>query len=161
MTPRMVLDSSVNTHAAATGIASSALASAPSSLAVRVARSRLRQPRHLLTGRLGQWLARAMPLPGKAVQVAIQILHDVDLAKSNEVSISLSGMAKVGISRYSAMRGLVTLEKAGLVTVVRQAGRKPVVMVVTHAPPPPTSPDTTAMAERDKVVVAQDDRERG
>jgi hypothetical protein len=77
-----------------------------------------------------------MPLPGKAMHVAIQLWHDVDLAKSDEVSISMTGMAKIGISRFAAARGLATLERAGLVSVVRRAGRKAkVVILATPAQP--------------------------
>lgn len=76
------------------------------------------------------WLARAMSLPAKALQVAIQIWHDVELAKSNELSMSMSGMAKIGISRFVASRGLKALEEAGLVSVVWHVGKKPIVTVL-------------------------------
>jgi hypothetical protein len=74
-----------------------------------------------------------MPLPGKAMQVAIQIWRDAEQAKSNEVSVSMTGMARMGISRFAASRGLSALEGAGLVTVARHAGLKPQVVVVATA----------------------------
>jgi hypothetical protein len=134
MTTRQQPDSLLQSHTAATGIAASAVAHAPASMPARVSRSRPRAPGRFLRGPiLWAWLARAMPLPGKAMQVAIQIWHDVELAKSNEVSISMTGMAKVGISRFAASRGLAALEKSGLVSVVRHAGRKPQVVLVATA----------------------------
>jgi hypothetical protein len=137
MTTRQQPDSLLQPQMAATGIAASAVAHAPSSMSARVSRSRPRSPEKFLKGTIPwAWLARAMPLPGKAMQVAIQIWRDMELAKSNEVSISMTGMAKIGISRFTASRGLATLEKAGLVSVFRHAGRKPqVVLVVTSAQP--------------------------
>jgi hypothetical protein len=72
----------------------------------------------------------------------------------------MTGMAKMGISRFAASRGLLALEGAGLVSVVRHAGRKPVVMVARHSTTTPTSPNATSMAEPDKVVVTPDDNEQ-
>jgi hypothetical protein len=65
--------------------------------------------------------------------VAIRLWHEMGLTGTSEVSISMTGMARMGISRFAASRGLLALEGAGLVSVVRHAGRKPVVMVARHA----------------------------
>lgn len=106
------------------------------------------------------WLERAGALPGKALHVAIRLWHEMGLTGTSEVSISMTGMAKMGISRFAASRGLLALEGAGLVSVVRHAGRKPVVMVARHSTTTPTSPNATSMAEPDKVVVTPDDNEQ-
>jgi DNA-binding FadR family transcriptional regulator len=42
-------------------------------------------------------------------------------------------MQKWGVSRYSARRGLVALERAGLVAVDRHTGRKAVVTILPVA----------------------------
>jgi len=81
-----------------------------------------------------------MSLPGKALHVAIQIWHEVGFTKSSEVSISMTGMARMGVSRWAASRGLVALEKAGLVSVVRHQGLKPVVTILPASPAQGASP---------------------
>jgi hypothetical protein len=94
-----------------------------------------RQPGKFLKGPIPwPWLERAMPLPGKALHVGIQVWHQVGLTRSSVVSISMSGMAKVGVSRFAASRGIAALEKASLISVVRHAGRKPVVTILTASP---------------------------
>jgi DNA-binding transcriptional ArsR family regulator len=77
-----------------------------------------------------------MSLPGKALHVAIEIWHCVELAESNMLSISMSRMAKIGISRFAASRGLTALEKAGLVSVIRHVGQKPIVTVLVSLAEP-------------------------
>ena len=102
-----------------------------------------RSPEGFLKGPIPRaWLACAMPLPGKALHVALQIWRDVDLATSNVVAISLSGMEdKIGGSRFAARRGLAALEKASLVSVIRHVGRNPVVTVLAF----PSEPKTEAL----------------
>jgi hypothetical protein len=75
-----------------------------------------------------------MSLPGKALHVGVQVWFQVGLTKSSEVSISMSTMDRMGVSRFAASRGLAALEKAGLVSVVRHPGRKPVVTILTTPP---------------------------
>lgn len=91
-----------------------------------------------------------MSLPGKALHVAVQVWLQVGLTKSKQVSISMSGMARMGVSRFAASRGLAALEKAGLVSVVRHAGRKPVVMLLS-------TPKLTTPALLDAVETAEPD----
>jgi hypothetical protein len=79
------------------------------------------------------WLERAGALPGKALHVAIRLWHEVGLTRTSKVSISMTGMERMGISRFAATRGLAALEGAGLVSVVRHAGRKAQVVVVATA----------------------------
>jgi hypothetical protein len=98
-------------------------------------------------------------LPGKALHVAIRLWHEVGLTKARKVSISMTGMARMGISRFAASRGLSALEGAGLVSVDRHAGRKPVVMVVTAAMTATTSPNATTTAEPDTTAIPPDDHE--
>jgi hypothetical protein len=94
-----------------------------------------RQPGKFLKGPIPwSWLERAMSLPGKALHVGIQVWHQMGLTRSSEVSISMSGMNRMGVSRFAASRGLAALEKAGLVSVDRHAGRKPVVSILATPP---------------------------
>ena len=123
------------------GIAASAVARAPVSMPPRTPRSKSRQRAMFLSGPIPwAWLACAMALPGKALHVAIQIWHEVGFSKSSEVAISMTGMARMGVSRWAASRGLEALEKAGLVSVVRHPGRKPVVTILTASPAQGASP---------------------
>ena len=92
--------------------------------------------------------------------MAIRLWHERGLTGSSKVSISMTGMAKMGVSRFAASRGLSALEGAGLVSVVRHAGRKPQVVLVTTPAMTPTSPNVTTMAGSD-VVVTLDDHEQG
>ncbi len=76
------------------------------------------------------WLERAMVLPGRAVHVAIQIWFLAGLTKSCTVRLGLSDLAGGKINRTTAGRGLAALERAGLVTVVRAPGCKPMVTLM-------------------------------
>src|SRR5262249_23168429 len=79
------------------------------------------------------WLRAAAALSGKALHVGVEIWFQIGLKRSSEVALSLSRFKKSGISRSAASRGLAKLERAGLVSVIRLPGRKPVVTVL-HGP---------------------------
>lgn len=76
------------------------------------------------------WLNAAMALPGKALHVGVMAWFRAGLKRNKEVAVSLSRFREVGISRSSASRALSRLEKAGLVSVSRGRGRKPVVTLL-------------------------------
>ena len=77
------------------------------------------------------WLVKAGQLPGKALHVAQFIWLMVGMKRSAHVGISLSRVSRdFHFSRASAIRGLRSLEKRGLVSVSRGAGRKPIVTVL-------------------------------
>ena len=50
--------------------------------------------------------------------------------RSAEFELALDDWAEFGLSRFSASRGLDTLERAGLVSVVRRPGLPPIVTIV-------------------------------
>jgi hypothetical protein len=75
------------------------------------------------------WLKIAMSLPGHALHVAIFIWLWVGVKKDRTVKVSLSGHQDACLNRSTASRGLKALERAGLVSVKRAPGRKPVVTV--------------------------------
>lgn len=68
------------------------------------------------------------------MHVAIRLRFEAGLAKVDKVSISMTGMARMGVSRWAASRGLEALERAGLVSVVKHAGRKPIVTILAMPP---------------------------
>jgi DNA-binding transcriptional ArsR family regulator len=81
------------------------------------------------------WIQAATQQPGKAVIVALELWFRAGVAKNRTVRISLTNLQVAPkLSRSAASRGLASLEKAGLVTVVRASGRKPVVTLQDTTP---------------------------
>ena len=77
------------------------------------------------------WIEAAGRTRGVGLHVAIEIWFRVGLRRSDEVKISLSGIARrFGFHRTSAARGLGDLEGVGLVLVRRRPGCTPLVRVV-------------------------------
>ncbi len=76
------------------------------------------------------WLQSASSLPGKALHVGIELWFYAGLTKSKTLSLNLSRLMDSGISRDSARRGLLQLERSKLVKVVRHAGRKPIITIL-------------------------------
>jgi hypothetical protein len=74
-----------------------------------------------------------MALPGKALAVAIHLWFRAGITGDATVSVNLSRMS---IDRSAASRGLVQLERAGLVAVTRGRGRKPAVTILPVLAPP-------------------------
>ncbi len=78
------------------------------------------------------WLARVAVLPGKApISVALALValaHRLD--QEDELMLTPANLARYGLSRSSAYRGLAALESAGLVTVDRRNGCSPLVTIV-------------------------------
>ena len=86
---------------------------------------------HYLGGRIPWvWICSAARLPGQALAVGIQLWYRARISKSSEVGISLSRLDHLGVSRSAASRALRELEDAGLVSVVRRGGRKPLVTIL-------------------------------
>src|SRR5262249_17344986 len=76
------------------------------------------------------WLSVAGKLPGRALHVAIAIWFGAGLTRSRQVALSRTWLRHLGVNRYAAYRGLNALESAGLVSVVRHRGRKPMVTIL-------------------------------
>jgi len=76
------------------------------------------------------WLCCASALPGKALHVATALWHLAGLKNNRTVPLSGSIIRELGIERHASYRGLKQLEKAGLVSVVRHAGRNPIVTLL-------------------------------
>jgi hypothetical protein len=108
------------------------------------------RPRRVLRYRRGEWFLRGpIPLawlsdaaaqPGKALAVALEIWLWAGIKKSRVVSISLSHLRiDPDASRSSASRGLRALERASLVAVRRDPGKKPEVTLLEKARQSPTT----------------------
>ncbi len=76
------------------------------------------------------WIAKAAQLPGKAIQVGIVIWFLAGIKNSRTVPLSNKVLRDLEVSRHSQYRGLKALEKGGLVSVTRHAGRNPVVTIL-------------------------------
>jgi hypothetical protein len=69
------------------------------------------------------WLERTLPLPGKALHVALLLWKEAGCRRSRTVRLCLSSDLPGGLNRQSARRGLRQLAGAGLVTVRPRPGR--------------------------------------
>lgn len=82
------------------------------------------------------WLQHAGSLPGAALHVGNYLWREAARRKNACVALSLSAVARAfGISRATAGRALVALERAGLVQVERRRGAK--ALVTLRAAPSP------------------------
>jgi hypothetical protein len=76
-------------------------------------------------------LTSAARLPGQAFKVGVVLWHLAGLKRKPTVALSLSSLnEEMGILRDAARRGLSALEEAGLLSVERHAGRKPIVTIL-------------------------------
>jgi hypothetical protein len=82
------------------------------------------------------WWAPASRLPGKALQTATVCWLLAGWEKSAEIELIWDDWSEFGLSQSSAHRGLVALERAGLVKAVRQPGRSPIVTILDPAAAP-------------------------
>ena len=77
-----------------------------------------------------KWLVIAARQPGKALHVAVELWHIAGLQRSGTLSLSMRRLSAFNMSRFSGYRGLAALEAAGLISVDRHCGRKPVVTLL-------------------------------
>ena len=77
------------------------------------------------------WWAHACRLPGRSLQVASALWFLVGWSRGRqaEFAIGLAEWADLGLSRFSAGRGLQCLHRVGLVSVVERPGRRPMVTI--------------------------------
>jgi hypothetical protein len=69
------------------------------------------------------WLRRAMPLPGKALSIAMLLWKEAGIRNQRTVKINLSALAGFSLTRATARRGLRALALANLVTVKHRPGQ--------------------------------------
>jgi hypothetical protein len=82
------------------------------------------------------WWAPASRLPGRALQTAAICWLLAGWEKSAEIELAWGDWSEFGLSRSSAYRGLDALAQGGLVEVVRQPGRSPIVTILDPAVAP-------------------------
>jgi hypothetical protein len=82
------------------------------------------------------WLSPALRLPGSALRVGIACWAQAGWEGSAETELALGEWTGLGLSRFSAGRGLDTLAEAGLVSVARRPGLPLVVTLRDPRPAP-------------------------
>jgi hypothetical protein len=70
-------------------------------------------------------LARLKNTTGKAYPVYLVIHQLCFMRKCKNVKLGSARLARVGVSRYQKTRALISLEKAGLISVERPDGENP------------------------------------
>jgi hypothetical protein len=68
------------------------------------------------------------------MQVAIALCYRVGMSGTCTVPLPLADLDSMGVTRYSAYRGLKVLELAGLVSVERGEGKKQRVTLLNFNP---------------------------
>ena len=76
------------------------------------------------------WLEAAAKLPGKALHVGIEIWFWAGIKGPEGIKLSTASLIKFGVERHSAYRAVNALENAGLISVIRHKGRKPIVSLI-------------------------------
>jgi hypothetical protein len=76
------------------------------------------------------WWLPASRLPGRSLQVGAVCWLLAGWIQWAEFELALESWAEFGLSRFSAWRGLDTLERVGLVSVARRPGRSPIVAIL-------------------------------
>jgi hypothetical protein len=69
------------------------------------------------------WLLAAAHLPGKAAVVAIQLAFLSRVKKANPVRLGSSNRLRKYAERHALYRGVIALERGGLISVERAGGR--------------------------------------
>lgn len=83
------------------------------------------------------WLSAASKLPGKSpLAVGLALWFEAGRRRSVTVTLTSAVLARFGVDRKGKYRGLASLERAGLVEVVRVPRRNPQVTIIEAHPPP-------------------------
>jgi hypothetical protein len=76
------------------------------------------------------WISSAIQLSGSAWPVATAIWYLVGLTNSPTIKLTKATLDLFGISRYSKYRALEALETAGLIRVISNMGKNPLITVL-------------------------------
>jgi len=78
------------------------------------------------------WLYKAMGVKGCAFQVAIELWFLSGLKKTYILKFSTNQLQKANLSRFSVLRGINNLEKAGLISTKRFKGKKMIIEILKN-----------------------------
>jgi hypothetical protein len=93
------------------------------------------------------WLTACQEMSGKTIMVALAIWWQAGMHGRQNLKLTTSGLKRFGVDRKAKDRALATLEEAGLVSVLRQRGRNPLITLLTDQ----TTPE---VAERQETAPA-------
>ena len=92
------------------------------------------------------WIQKAAILPGKSLAVGMIVFFYCGLWRSTKAKVGVTNIAKkLGISWPTAYRGLVSLERAGLIEVSKQPGCKSQIKLVMKNDSPDAESRTTTI----------------
>ena len=87
------------------------------------------------------WLISAGQLPGRALHVGIMLWFLAGIRGTTEITIPTQLHNAFGLDRHAVRRGVLSLEKANLVVVIRASGRKPRITLTAQARDEQTAPE--------------------
>lgn len=76
------------------------------------------------------WFQRAIDAPGSGLKVALMIWHYWKL-RNRPVRVSMAKCRQINVERKARNAALEALQRSGLIKIIDQADRAPVVSVVT------------------------------
>ncbi|MDP1526992.1 MAG: hypothetical protein Q8M20_14355 [Rhodocyclaceae bacterium] len=80
------------------------------------------------------WLKKAAELPGKSLNVALALCWLNGMAKGKPFKLTQLSLNYLHVARDAARDGLTRLEQAGLITVDRKTGRRPIISILELRP---------------------------
>ena len=76
------------------------------------------------------WLEVAAKLPGKSLNIAIALWWLHGLNKSSPLKLTKKSLEIMNVKRDAQRTALIHLENAGLISVVRKLGQRPIVCIL-------------------------------
>ncbi len=76
------------------------------------------------------WLGQASALPGKTMHLAVALQWLAGMSKGEPFKLSKKALGVFHVSRDAASDGLLRLEEAGLISVVRKPGQRPTIAML-------------------------------
>jgi hypothetical protein len=77
-----------------------------------------------------RWIITAARLPGKSLHIGIGLWFLAGVTRSRTVKLSNMLLKLLGVTRFSKARGLLELERAGLIRIDRRQGKNPLVTIL-------------------------------
>jgi hypothetical protein len=77
-----------------------------------------------------KWIVLAAKQPGKALHVSLALWFLAGISKSRRIKLNNILLKTLGVTRYAKSRSLLSLEKAGLISVEQSKGKSPVVTLL-------------------------------
>lgn len=83
------------------------------------------------------WLRRANRLPGSAAAVAASLWFLAGVKRSMTFRLTAEAVDLAGCGRKTLYRALASLERSGLISLLRRPGARPIVTIILQAPMSP------------------------